>query len=55
MMGHREKLKNGDEWDVVGKGRKVLKVLGRPGVAAKTKRKLRRRARHDAKRQTGEL
>jgi len=49
MMGHREKLKSGDEWDVVSNWRKVLCSTQRAGVCKSVKTKLNRRARKDAR------
>jgi len=46
MMGNRQKLVSGDEHDCLF-WRKMLKIYRKPGVAAWTKRKLRRRARHE--------
>ena len=49
MMGHRTRLLSGDEWDCLY-GRRVLCVFSKSRVSAKTKRKIRRRERHLAKR-----
>ena len=50
MMGHRQKLKGGDEWDVTTPWRKVMCYLARPGATKRIKMKMNRRARRDAKR-----
>lgn len=49
MMGHRQELKGGDEWDVLY-GRRHYCYLHRAGVASSIKRKMRRRDRHDGHR-----
>ena len=47
----KQKLKTGDEFDVVcAKG--LYKYLARPGVSARIKRRMRRRLRHEAVRDT---
>lgn len=45
MMGTRQKL-NGDGIDVTTGWRRLLCCLQRPGVVAKTKRRMRRQRRH---------
>ena len=45
MMGHRERLINGDEYDAFTDWRKVLCCLGRPGIVRKTKRRFWKRQR----------
>lgn len=49
MMGRRMPVRSGDEHDVVSGWRRVLCVFHKAGVAAKTKRRLRRRERREAK------
>lgn len=49
MMGHREKLKSGDEHDLVFKWPAVY--LTRPGERRRIKRMMNRRIRHGVKRQ----
>jgi len=49
MMGHRETLKSGDEYDLVSVWRRRRVLVKRHGEWAKVKRKLARRARHDAR------
>jgi hypothetical protein len=49
--GRRQKLKSGDEVDVIGRWRKWLSYLKRAGVAKRIKRDLNRRARRDVKRE----
>lgn len=48
MMGHRQKLKDGFEWDVLF-GRKHYCYLQRAGAASSIKRRMRRRDRRDGK------
>ena len=48
MMGHRQVLRSGDEWDCLY-WRNVLKLFGKSGTSAKTKRKMRRRERRQVK------
>ena len=48
MMGRRQKLKGGDEWDAVY-ARTKLYVFDKPGVAKKTKRKMNKRWRKEFK------
>lgn len=47
----KQKLINGDEHDVVGRGRRNYKYLRRAGVTSGIKRGMRRRLRRDGKRQ----
>ena len=49
MMGHREPLKGGDEYDVFTGWRKVLKYTSRAGVCRWVKAKFNRRMRREAK------
>ncbi len=49
MMGHKQKLNSGDEYDVVSRWRKLLCYCQRAGVTSKIKRKLNRRDRQQAK------
>lgn len=49
MMGHREMMKGGDEYDALTGWKKVLKVFAKPGLAMKAKRKFNRRVRKLAK------
>lgn len=49
MMGHRLKLKNGDEWDVVTPWRHLYCWTQRPGATAGVKRSMRRRERREGK------
>lgn len=50
MMGHREKMKTGDEHDALSKrSRGLLKAFDKPGVAKKTKARFNRRVRKEAK------
>lgn len=48
-MGRRQKLKSGDEWDVVSGWRKLMCYTLRPGVCKSIKQKMNRRARREAK------
>lgn len=50
MMGRRQKLVSGDEWDAISKWRRYMGYLQRPRVRKSIKRKINRRARRDAKR-----
>jgi len=50
MMGRKQTLKNGDEYDVVGRWRKLYCYLQRAGVAKSIKKKMNKRFRKDAKR-----
>ena len=45
----KQKLKTGDEWDVVTGWRKYLCWTQRPGACHKVKRRLRRRLRREGK------
>jgi hypothetical protein len=45
----KQKLKCGDEWDVVTRWRKMLVRYQRAGEASRVKKRLRRRARHEAR------
>ena len=49
MMGHRTKLKGGDEWDAFSPWRKLLCYLSRPGVPKSIKRKYNKRVRQEEK------
>jgi hypothetical protein len=49
MMGHREKLKGGDEWDAFTGWRNVMRYLDRPRVKHAIKKKFSRRVRKEAK------
>lgn len=52
MMGHREKLKNGDEYDAFyggGRFRKQLCVFKKAGVSQSNKRRFNRRIRRSTK------
>jgi len=49
-MGHREKIKGGDEQDVFSGWRRLLCYTGRPGVTKAIKSKFNRRIRKEAKR-----
>lgn len=46
MMGHRDKLIDGDEWDALTRGGRRVHSF-RPGVRKQVKRKVNRRARRD--------
>ena len=50
MMGRKQKLKGGDEYDVVCGWRGGYCYLKRAGVCKAIKRKMNRRSRHEAKR-----
>ena len=45
MKGHKEKLKDGDEWDTVC-ARHIYTYLKRAGVAHRVKKRMSRRNRH---------
>lgn len=46
MMGTREKMRSGDEYDALTRrGRRALKLFWKPGIAAKTKRRFWKRIR----------
>lgn len=47
MMGRRQRLVNGDEWDCVMKA--PLCVYDKPGIRKKTKRRMNKRARLEAR------
>lgn len=49
MMGHKEKLVGGSEFDVFTIWRKYLCYTSRPGVCKKVKRKYNKRIRYEAK------
>lgn len=48
-MGHRDRLIDGDEYDVVSKWRHVMCWCHKPGAKSRVKRKIRRRTRRQAK------
>ena len=48
MMGTRQKLRGGDEWDVLC-ARDLYCYLRRPGVASRIKRAMRRRRRREGR------
>ena len=50
----KQRLKTGDEWDVVTGWRKVLCWCQRAGATSKVKRRMRRRIRHEAAKQIEE-
>jgi Zn/Cd-binding protein ZinT len=50
MMGRKQTLKGGDEYDLVGSWRRWYCYLQRAGVAKSIKKKMNKRARKDAKR-----
>ena len=49
MMGHKEILKDGGEYDVVSRWRKVLCYTQRAGVCKKIKKQINRRVRRAGK------
>lgn len=49
MMGRKQKLKSGDEWDVVTKWRKLIARYGKAGQTKEVKRRLNRRERRHLK------
>lgn len=49
MMGHKEKLKDGYEYDVISKWRKILCYCQRPGVTSSIKNRMNKRNRYEAK------
>ena len=49
MMGHREKIKGGDEYDAFTNWRRVLCYTRRPGVTKSIKAKFSRRVRRELK------
>jgi hypothetical protein len=48
MMGRRLPAKSGDEFDAITGWKHVVKRMGRVGVRAAIKRRMRRRERHQA-------
>lgn len=52
MMGHRERMISGDEFDCFTGWRRLLCVFDKPGVARKTKARFNRRVRKQAKAET---
>ncbi len=53
MMGHREKMRGGDEYDSFSRyARRVVVGLDKPGVVKKNKKKFNRRVRKQARTQT---
>ena len=50
MMGRKQTLKGGDEYDVVSRWRKLYCYLQRAGVAKSIKKKMNKRDRKEAKR-----
>ena len=50
MMGRKQTLKGGDEYDLVSNWRKLYCYLQRAGVAKSIKKKMNKRARKDVKR-----
>ena len=50
MMGRKQTLKGGDEYDVVAGMRRWYCYLQRAGVAKSIKKKMNKRSRRDAKR-----
>jgi hypothetical protein len=55
MLGHKEKLKNGGECDVVSGWKRVLCYCQRAGVTKKIKQKMRRRFRHGEQKETKKI
>jgi hypothetical protein len=49
MMGHREPVKTGDEYDLITRWRRVLCYMKRPGVCKRIKAGINRRLRRAAK------
>lgn len=49
MMGHREKIRGGDEFDALTGWKKLLKVFSKPGLSRQAKQKFNRRVRKQAK------
>lgn len=47
MMGHREELKGGDEWDVFSAWRHFIAKYKKPGKVKKVKRLFNRRIRRN--------
>ena len=54
MMGHRESLKTGDEWDVFTRWRKLLKCCGKAGHCRDVKRRFNKRLRREARKEVRE-
>ncbi len=53
MMGHREKMKGGDEYDAFSrKARRIFVGLDRPDAVKKNKKNFNRRVRKQARMQT---
>ena len=50
MMGHRQKLKKGSEWDLLTEWKNLLCYMQRPGVKKRIKSDMRRRDRREGKR-----
>ena len=50
MMGRKQKLKGGGEYDVTSNWRKVMCYLQRAGAVKSIKKKMNKRDRYDAKR-----
>ena len=48
-MGRRQKLRGGDEWDIVNGWRRIYCSYQRAGRTAAIKRRMRRRARREGK------
>ncbi|MCH8517481.1 MAG: hypothetical protein LAT68_14240 [Cyclobacteriaceae bacterium] len=51
MMGTRQELKHGDEWDVVYARHVYCYLRNRPSTVRDAKRRLRRRRRHEARKE----
>ncbi len=51
-MGHREKMRGGDEYDALTGWKKLLKVFAKPGLSRQAKQKFNRRVRKEAKAKT---
>lgn len=51
MMGHKEELKSGAEWDVTSKWRHYLCYCRNTRVTHKIKKQMSRRSRREAKKQ----
>lgn len=49
MMGNRQTIKSGDEYDVVSGWRKVMKWCDKPGVKKEVRKRLSKRARRESK------
>lgn len=50
----KRKAVSGDEQDVVSSWRRYYRYLQRPGATSRIKRQMRRRERHDARRELGQ-